>query len=205
MKDMRNDGRGFLGQVTLVQPRHNRRFSLAGSSLGAVRALTDDTFSQILSAPRAVIDFWSPACHYCMDYKPVFEELSDKLGSSVVMAAVDVADAPEAVKKYNIQGLPATIFLANGKEVNRAEGSMEEEDLRAEITKAFGAIPSPTSAPVIPSNPSEMPEPGVTSTSKPGTTTAALMPQFPGQAKSFPILPLVGGLAVVGILYLAFK
>jgi hypothetical protein len=36
--------------------------------------LTDATFSQAQAAPKAVVDFWSPSCPYCVAYKPIFED-----------------------------------------------------------------------------------------------------------------------------------
>lgn len=116
----------WLGQVPL------RR--LAG---GAPTVLTDATYSQALSAPKAVVDFWSPSCPACMAYKPVFEEVAAQTGSDILMATVNVNDSMQSAGGYQIQGIPATIFLVNGKEVHRVEGGMEKADLQGEIARAF--------------------------------------------------------------------
>lgn len=142
--------RAWLGQVPLVQgyrpsvrrPALSGRFRLAGSP----PALTDATFNQALSAPFAVVDFWSPSCPHCVTYKPVFEEASSQVGSGVLMVTANVDEAPKSAGTYNIQSIPATIFLANGKEVHRVEGGMSKQDLLAEVSRAFGGMPAPGSA-----------------------------------------------------------
>lgn len=143
----------WLGQVRLVQgsyrepllapqgrPRSRVRAVLSGSKLGAggPAHLTDATFSQALSAPAAVVDFYSPTCPHCVKYKPIFEDVASQVGDKVFMATANVDEAAQSAGKYNISVIPATIFLVNGKEVNRTEGDMSKQDLLDEISKAFG-------------------------------------------------------------------
>lgn len=144
----------WLGQVTLVhgrapnpapRPALSGRLRLAGPG---VQVLTDATFNQALSAPQAVVDFWSPSCPICVSYKPVFEDVASQAGGRILMASVDVDEAMQAAGGYHIQSIPATIFLVNGKEVHRVEGGMTKEDLLGEMSRAFGGgLPQPGSAP----------------------------------------------------------
>lgn len=137
----------WLGQVSLLEKAPRRRASLSGSRLGSAQALTESTFSQALSAPAAVIDFWSPSCPYCVSYKPVFEDVAAQVGGRVFMATVDVNQAPQAAGSFKIQTIPATIFLVNGKEVNRAEGDMGKNELLSEISRlTSGQVSAPPSS-----------------------------------------------------------
>lgn len=141
--------RAWLGQVSLQQhPALARRqpaqprWNLGASRrplLGSAVALTDATFAQVLSAPMAIVDFWSPSCPYCVQYKPVFEDVASQVGDKILMVTANVNDAPEAAGKNNIGGIPATIFYANGKEVTRSEGNMSRDELLAQVNQAFGA------------------------------------------------------------------
>lgn len=136
----------WLGQVRLAQPQAFRpppaRPFLSGPRLGAAAVLNDGSFSQALSAPFAVVDFWSPTCPYCVQYKPVFEDAASQMGGGVFMATVNVQDSPQSAGKYNIQGIPATVFLASGKEVGRVEGTMSKEELLAQISRLSGQAPA---------------------------------------------------------------
>lgn len=100
--------------------------------------MTDATFSQAQAAPKAVVDFWSPSCPYCVAYKPIFEDAAAQAPSDILMATVNVVDNPSAAAGYQIQGIPATIFMVNGKEVHREEGELSKDDLLRAIAQAFG-------------------------------------------------------------------
>lgn len=151
--------RAWLGQVPLqhypgparrqatARPAPQPRAVLSGTPAHLGAALTDANFSQILSAPMAVVDFWSPTCPYCVNYKPIFEDVAAKYGDRLPMVTVNVNDAPQSAGGFNIGGIPATIFLASGKEVHREEGSLSKAELLAAIQKAYGA-----KAPAAPSS-----------------------------------------------------
>lgn len=127
----------WLGQLPLV-----RRPSLGQSS-----AVTDATFSQVLSAPKAVVEFWSPSCPVCVDFKPVFEDVAAMKGGEILMATAQTDDSQKSAASYGIQSIPALIFLVNGKEVHRIEGGMSKQDFLSEIDRAFagtGVTSTPT-------------------------------------------------------------
>ncbi len=131
----------WLGQV---------RFALGASKrLGAASSVTDDTFDQVLSAPMAVVDFWSPSCPYCVEYKPIYEEVAGEQSAKILMVTANVEEANKKAGSFNIGSIPATIFLVNGKEVHRVEGNLSKQDLLGEMSKAFGSgsvIGAPQSA-----------------------------------------------------------
>lgn len=117
-------------------------------------SVDDSTFAQVLAAPRAAVDFWSPSCPYCVQYKPVFEEVAAAMGSKILMATADVDLAKKSAGAYGIKSIPATIFFSNGKEVGRIEGATSREDLLLELSRAFqvstdGAPSGPSTATVI--------------------------------------------------------
>lgn len=198
-----------LIQLRLVSRPSPRGYGLSGSRfrLGEAEALTDGTFSKVLSAPRAIVDFGSPACHYCEDYKPIFDRLADKYVNNLLMASVVVDDSPQLTKTYGIKGLPATIFFVNGKEVDRSEGFMEEGELEAEITRVFGPITTLSLPPVYTAVPPV--EPPAPSGTPPGPLTEAA--QLPGLPKpgvtttaekpvgEIPVLPVLAGVAALGL------
>lgn len=118
----------FLGQTTLTPAARRSR-------MGSASSISDATWSQVAAAPLAVVDFWSPTCPFCVQYKPVFEDVAGQIGSGILMVTASVQDAPQAAGNFKIGSIPATIFLSNGREIHRVEGLMSKEDLLAEIAK----------------------------------------------------------------------
>lgn len=147
-----NNGRLWLGQVPLVfTPAAGRQPFLAGKyRMGAVAALTDANFSQALSAPKAIVDLWSPDCPYCVQYKPIFEDVASNPPAGVAMFTADINQAPKAAASFGVKSLPTTVFLVNGKEVHREEGGIDKAELLAGAGTAFGGGSAPAAAPGAP-------------------------------------------------------
>lgn len=117
-----------LGRVALVRQ----------ASLGAGPVVvTDDTFSQVLEAPQAVVDFWSPKCAPCLAWKPTFEEIAADPSNPVLMATLNATEFKKTAEAYGIESLPTMIFFRDGGEVYRTEGWMEKESFLAKMKGVF--------------------------------------------------------------------
>lgn len=140
MIDLR--GGTWLGQVPLV----NRPSMGAGA-----KEIGDSDFAQVLSAPKAIVDFGSPGCPHCVAFKPIFEAVAAQY-PDIVFASVNTDNHQANAATYQVSGLPTVVFLENGKEVNRMVGGGSQQDFINEIGKAFsgagtGAPGSPITAP----------------------------------------------------------
>jgi len=132
MIDLR--GGTWLGQVPLVDR----------PSLGAgAREMSDADFGQILSAPKAIVDFGSPGCPHCVAFKPIFEAVAAQY-PDILFASVNTDNYQQYAATYQVSGLPTVVFLANGKEVDRMVGGAGSAgEFQAEIAKAFSGGGSP--------------------------------------------------------------
>lgn len=159
----------WLGQVPLV----NR------PSLGAgVQDTTDATFSQVVAAPKAIVEFWSPGCPACMTFKPIFEAFAAQ-NPDILFAAVNTDQHVQNAGTYQVSGLPTVVFFVNGKEVHRMVGGTDQAGFMGEIAQAFsGTVPTGGPQSVIVRAPSS------------GVPVAGLV---------------LGGLALAGAAYLIFK
>jgi thioredoxin-like negative regulator of GroEL len=93
-----------------------------------------------MTAPKAIVDFWSPGCPYCVEFKPIFEDVSASSDGSILMVEANVdADAVKTATDFKIAGLPGIVFLSNGKEVGRVEGMMSKPDFLVKIAQVFGS------------------------------------------------------------------
>jgi thioredoxin 1 len=103
-------------------------------------AVSDKNFKEVLGAPLAVVDFWSPQCPSCMKFKPVIEEAarSSLYRDTVLIVGAQVDDNDITADAYRIEGLPTTIFMRDGSEVFRHAGALTKRELADKIKEYLG-------------------------------------------------------------------
>lgn len=174
----------WLGQVRIAAgPRRH-----LGTS-----AVTDGDGDTVRTVQAAVLEFWGPYCAPCLEYKPVFDEVASRTSKNVLMASVNVQEAPGLVGVYGIEATPTTLFLSSGSEVNRVEGKMTKEDLQAAIASAFGQEALIPPASITPAGQAAVPPP---KTSAPAAAPAAQAAS--GISPSSRTL-IVGGITVAAV------
>ncbi len=75
------------------------------------------------------VDFyadWSPPCKA---YTPVFEKEDKKLAGKVKFVKLNVDNAIDIAREYQVMSIPATILFKGGKQVKSITGAYGEEDL----------------------------------------------------------------------------
>ena len=111
--------------------------------------VNDDAFEKtILQSPiPVVVDFWAPWCGPCRMVMPILEQLAKDYAGKVIVAEVNTDDNPLWAGKYDVQGIPTMLFVADGKLVHRQVGALPEPILRdlfeqfVEVTKTPEATP----------------------------------------------------------------
>ena len=98
--------------------------------------ITDVTknFDEFTNQGVAVVDFWANWCGPCKMLAPIIDEVADKL-TDVKFGKVDVDNAPELAKKYQIMSIPNVCIFKNGELVDRVIGLCDEDELIATIQK----------------------------------------------------------------------
>ena len=98
-----------------------------------VKSLTPSA-SKSISNPT-IIKAFATWCPHCNTMKPIFEALEKKHGSTVEFVEFDTDASPDLVAQFQVTSLPTFIFIKNGKEVNRIEGELPQEELEEDIKK----------------------------------------------------------------------
>lgn len=98
-----------------------------------------ETTEQILEdikIGRHVIKMWAPWCGPCKAYEPAFNEATAdvdvKNGGIVKIRSVNLDDHPELAQKFNVRGIPATIFI-NGDKVTQVNGNKTVAEVKIAI------------------------------------------------------------------------
>ena len=85
-----------------------------------------------------VLDFGATWCGPCKKLEPIIEELSGEMAGKVVMAKVDVGEAPSVAQKFGVMGVPTVMFLMGGQPVHQLSGLQSKEKIAGLINQHLG-------------------------------------------------------------------
>ena len=99
--------------------------------------VNDAAFEKVIlqSSIPAVVDFWAPWCSPCKMIAPILEKIAKEYAGKLLVAKVNTDENPEWAKKYNVQGIPTMLFVADGKIIHRQVGALPEPILRDIVTQ----------------------------------------------------------------------
>lgn len=97
--------------------------------------LDDSNFEvEVLNKQGVVlVDFWASWCGPCRKIAPILDEISELLSATIAKVNVDEAD--ELSRKYNIRSIPTIIIFKNGKIVETLVGLNTKEVLMEKLEK----------------------------------------------------------------------
>ncbi|HYV36105.1 MAG TPA: thioredoxin [Gemmataceae bacterium] len=80
-----------------------------------------------VSHERAVVvDFWAPWCGPCRALTPILEKVIGQHKGEVVLAKVNIDEAPNLATQFQVQGIPLVIAFRDGKPVAEFDGVRPE-------------------------------------------------------------------------------
>lgn len=82
-----------------------------------------------------IIDFWAVWCGPCMFFAPIFKKLQGEYQKDFIFVKVNVDELPTIAMKYQISGIPTTLFIKNDEIVNKIVGAMNYEGMKKVLDK----------------------------------------------------------------------
>jgi len=77
-----------------------------------------------------IIDFWAVWCGPCMFFAPVFKKLHEEFKKEIIFVKINVDENNAISTKYNITGIPTTLFIKNGDVINKVIGALNYERMK---------------------------------------------------------------------------
>ncbi len=108
----------------------------AKTVVGVVTGKSFKTDVQKSSLP-VLIDFWATWCGPCRVYGPIVDKVAQKYQGKlkVFRMEADAKENQEIIQKYNIQALPTTLLIKNGKVIQTTEGLISQDELEGQVNK----------------------------------------------------------------------
>ena len=85
------------------------------------------------SKTPVVVDFFAAWCGPCRQLGPIFDQVSQEVGSSCNMVKVNIDDDRDLAIKYGVSSIPTLLFFKDGQVVSKETGFMSKDVLSQKV------------------------------------------------------------------------
>jgi len=103
-------------------------------------ATTDSEINQEISQSQkpVLLYFWASWCGPCRIVSPSVEAVAEEYRDQLKVLKMEVDPNPEAVKTYQVEGVPALRLIQNSDVQGSHEGSITKDKLKQSIDQLVG-------------------------------------------------------------------
>jgi len=98
--------------------------------------LSETTFDEEIGSNTepVLVDFWAEWCGPCKMVAPILEEIAGEQAGSLTVAKVNVDEAPELARRFQVMSIPTLILFQDGKPVTQIIGAKSKMQLLEELS-----------------------------------------------------------------------
>ena len=99
--------------------------------------LSDSTFDETVASDGApvLVDFWAEWCGPCKMIAPILEEIADEQGEALQVAKLNVDEAGDVARRFEVMSIPTLILFKDGEPVKRIVGAKPKQALLNDIAE----------------------------------------------------------------------
>jgi thioredoxin 1 len=97
--------------------------------------LSDSTFDEEVKSSEEpiLVDFWAEWCGPCKMLTPTLEEISADYAGRLKIAKLNVDDAPDTARRFEVMSIPTLLLFKDGEPSLRIVGAKGKGQLLQEI------------------------------------------------------------------------
>lgn len=101
-----------------------------------ITKLNDNSFDEWVkgSDTPVLVDFWAEWCGPCKMIAPILEEIATEHEGQLGIGKLNVDEALEIARRYEVLSIPTLILFKDGEPVKRIVGAMPKGSLLKELT-----------------------------------------------------------------------
>lgn len=86
--------------------------------MSAIELNGKEFYEKIQGDTPVLVDFWAPWCVYCRRIAPAYEKIAQQYEGKVIVAKLNIDDAPDVAHREHIEVIPTLVMYRNGKAVD---------------------------------------------------------------------------------------
>ena len=94
---------------------------------------SDATFAETIGEGTVLVDFWAERRGPCKAISPILDEIADEQVGSLTIAKLNVDDAPNTAREFEVMSIPTMIVFKDGEQVARMIGAKSKDAILGEL------------------------------------------------------------------------